>query len=121
MPRPAQFIFFVPAMYWLCSNFVLIARTKISFLIFVVVFAICNLLDLESDYLTTRDFRPRFIDLHDAVIRALDEEKMLPNKSRNEPVLLNQRAQLATKVTTMIWESYDRYRRHSLWKDKTNI
>jgi transcriptional regulator with XRE-family HTH domain len=80
--------------------------------------AVCKLLGVESDYLVSLDFRPRFLDLHDAVIRALDEENLLPTKNTNDSAVLNQRAQLTSKISTMIWESYDRFRRNSLWKEK---
>jgi transcriptional regulator with XRE-family HTH domain len=78
--------------------------------------AICQYLELEPDYLITGDFRPRRLDLYDAVIRGLDDMDLLPDRA----ILANstQRVTMAGQITATIREAYDRYRRNSLFKGR---
>lgn len=88
---------------------------------------LCVYIGLEPDFLATQDFRPREDDLYDAVWNALHRVeifKKLPYRISNsrdlndgdETRIQSDQIALARKITVIIAEQYDRYRRE--WLDK---
>lgn len=78
--------------------------------------AVCTCLDVEPDFLVKGDFKPRKIDLYDAVYKALSEEGLLGIDVTLEDH--SRRVRISGEMTFMIGEYYDQFRKKSLFKGK---